>query len=64
MQGPARRFNTHSTDRRELQIFFLACVGVAGVFGRMTAKTSIFFTQSLPAAIALVEVLASRRDGE
>ncbi len=51
-------------DRRELKIFFLACVGVAGVFGGMTAKTSILFTQARPAAIALVVVLASRRDGQ
>jgi len=51
-------------DRRELKIFFLACVGVAGIFGGMTAKTSILFTQALPAAIALVVVLASRRDGQ
>ena len=51
-------------DRRELKIFFLGCVGVAGVFGGMTAKTSILFTQALPAVIALVVVvLASRRDG-
>jgi len=50
--------------RRELKIFFLGCVGVAGVFGAMTAKTSILFTQALPAAIALGAVLlASRRDG-
>jgi putative membrane protein len=51
-------------DRRELKIFFLSCVGVAGVFGGMTAKTSILFTQALPAAIALVVVLASRRAGQ
>ena len=52
-------------DRRELKIFFLGCVGVAGVFGGMTAKTSILFTQAVPAAIALVVVvLASRRDGQ
>ena len=51
-------------DRRELKIFFLGCVVVAGVFGGMTAKTSILFTQASPAAIALgVVVLASRRGG-
>jgi putative membrane protein len=52
-------------DRRDLKVFFLSCVGVAGVFGGMTAKTSILLTQALPAAIALgVVVLASRRDGQ
>ena len=51
-------------DRRELKIFFLTCVVVAGVFGGITAKTSILFTQALPAAIALcVVALASRRSG-
>jgi len=49
-------------DRRELKIFFLGCVIVAGVFGGMTAKTSILFTQALPAAIALgLVLLASKR---
>ena len=48
-------------DRRELKIFFLGCVVVAGVFGGVTAKTSILFTQALPGAIALgAVVLASK----
>jgi putative membrane protein len=52
-------------QRRELKVFFLSCVVVAGVFGAMTAKTSILFTQALPAALALgFVVLASRRGGE
>ena len=52
-------------DRRDLKIFFLGCVAVAGVFGGLTAKTSILFTQALPAAIALGAVLlASRRGGQ
>jgi putative membrane protein len=49
------------TDRRELQFFFLGCVILAGVFGGLTAKTSILFTQALPAALALVTVVASSR---
>jgi putative membrane protein len=47
------------TDRPELKIFFLGCVVVAGVFGSMTAKGSILFTQALPAAIALLLVLVA-----
>src|SRR5438477_6522155 len=39
------------------KIFFLGCVVVAGVFGAITAKTSILFTQALPAALALGAVL-------
>ena len=39
---------------RPVQIFFLVCVIIAGVFGAATAKRSILFVQGLPAAIALV----------
>jgi putative membrane protein len=49
------------TDRRELKLFFLGCVILAGVFGGFTAKTSILFTQALPAALALAAVVASSR---
>jgi putative membrane protein len=49
------------TDRRELKMFFLGCVIVAGIFGALTAKTSILFTQALPAAVALATVMASSR---
>jgi putative membrane protein len=53
------------TDRRELKIFFLGCVVVAGIFGGLTAKTSILFTQALPAVIALgLVIVASRRGGQ
>jgi putative membrane protein len=52
-------------DRRELKLFFLGCVVVAGLFGGMTAKPSILLTQALPAGIALGAVLlASKRGGE
>jgi putative membrane protein len=40
------------TDRREIKLFFLVCVVLAGVFGGLTAKTSIIFTQALPALFA------------
>jgi putative membrane protein len=49
-------------DRRDLKIFFLGCVAVAGVFGGLTAKMSILFTQALPAVVVLgLVVLAPRR---
>lgn len=48
-------------DRRDLKVFFLACVVVAGVFGALTAKGSILFTQALPAALALGAVLVASR---
>lgn len=47
------------TSRREVTIFFLLCVITAGVFGGLTAKTSIILTQALPATIALAFVILS-----
>ena len=49
------------SKRRDVKLFFLGCV-VAGVFGGLTAKTSILFTQALPALIALILVLMSSRN--
>ncbi len=50
------------SDRFPLQVFFLGCVIVAGVFGAVTAKTSILYIQAMPAAIALLVVwLANRK---
>ena len=40
--------------------FFLLCVITAGVFAAITVKTSIIFTQSLPAFIALMLVWNSK----
>lgn len=47
------------SGRRELKLFFLGCVVVAGVFGGITAKTSILFTQAMPAVLAFAAVLAA-----
>jgi putative membrane protein len=41
-----------------VQCFFLGCVVVAGVYGAATAGRMILFLQALPAAVALVLVLA------
>jgi putative membrane protein len=48
--------------RRDVKLFFLGCVIVAGVFGGLTAKASILFTQALPGAIALLLVLMASRE--
>jgi putative membrane protein len=48
------------TGRPDVKIFFLACIVIAGVFGAATAKTSILFTQGLPAALALAAVLVAK----
>lgn len=45
--------------KRDVQMFFLLCVIVAGVFGAMTAKPTILLTQAAPGALALLLVLAS-----
>ena len=46
---------------RQLQLFFLLCIIIAGVFGSFTIKDSIIFLQGLPALVALVMVLVSKR---
>ncbi len=48
-------------SRADIKVFFLCCVVVAGIFGAMTAKPTIIFTQALPAFVALVFVLLSSR---
>lgn len=53
------------SGRRDVKIFFLCCVVIAGVFGGLTAKTSILYTQALPGVIALAcVVIATRQDGK
>ena len=47
-------------DRTDVQVFFLGCVVVAGVFGAATVNRRILLVQALPAAVALVAVLVSR----
>lgn len=45
--------------RRDVTLFFLACVIVAGIFGAVSVKKSILFIQALPAALALAAVMLS-----
>lgn len=44
-----------------IQVFFLACVIVAGIFGALTAKRSILFFQAIPGALALIAVWMAYR---
>lgn len=37
-----------------VQLFFLCCVFIAGVFGAMTVSRMIFWVQALPAMLALL----------
>lgn len=41
------------TQGQHIQVFFLACVVVAGLFGAWTVSRKIFFVQALPALLAL-----------
>ena len=43
-----------------VQVFFLLCVMVAGVYGAATASRKILVVQTLPATLALVAVLLAR----
>ena len=42
-------------------IFFLVCVIVAGIFGALTAKPTIFWVQAVPGVVALLLVLFGAR---
>lgn len=43
-----------------VQLFFLACVAVAGLYGAATANRRILFVQTVPAVLAMVAVLLAR----
>lgn len=42
-----------------VQIFFLSCVVVAGLYGAATANRRILFAQALPGALGMAAVLAA-----
>ena len=46
--------------KRDVRVFFLLCVIVAGVFGAVTVSPTILFAQAVPAALALVFTLLKR----
>ena len=52
------------SKRADLKIFFLSCVLVAGVYGGLTAATSILYIQGLPALIGLIFVGLSNRKNQ
>lgn len=43
---------------RDIAVFFLVCVVIAGIYGAATASKRIVFIQALPAALALAAVFA------
>lgn len=49
-------------QKRDVTVFFLLCVMIAGVYGAMTVSFTILYVQAAPAAIALaLTLLAPRR---
>lgn len=48
------------TGSAAIQLFFLACVAVAGLYGAATANRRILFIQMVPAALAILAVLLAR----
>ncbi|HLP49590.1 MAG TPA: DUF1304 family protein, partial [Chitinophagales bacterium] len=50
-------FISDPTWSRNVALFFLGCVVVAGVYGGVTASRRIFFIQAMPALIAMGLVL-------
>jgi len=52
------------SQRRDVKLFFLGCIVAAGIFGGLTAKTSILLTQALPAFVAFVGVFFADKQQE
>jgi putative membrane protein len=44
---------------RNVALFFLGCVVVAGIYGAYSASKKIFYTQALPAIVALIATIAN-----
>jgi putative membrane protein len=49
------------SGNQSLKVFLLVCVTIAGLFGGLTAKTSILYFQALPGFITLLLVLKAKR---
>ncbi|MFB9993104.1 DUF1304 domain-containing protein [Deinococcus oregonensis] len=43
-----------------IQLFFLGCVAVAGLYGAATANRRILFIQTVPAVVAILAVLLAK----
>ena len=45
-----------ATAQRDVALFFLGCVVVAGVYGAATVSRRIFYVQAVPALAAIAAV--------
>ena len=48
------------TSNTPVQIFFLICVLVAGIYGGLTTRRTILYIQALPALLALIVVYLAK----
>jgi len=42
---------------KELMLFFLGCISIAGIYGGISVKKIIFYIQALPALICIILIL-------
>ena len=47
-------FISDTTWSKNIALFFLTCIAVAGIYGAISASKKIFFVQALPAIIAII----------
>jgi len=47
--------------KRDVRLFFLICVIIAGIFGAVTVSPSIFVVQGVPAILALTFTLLRKK---
>ena len=50
------------TKKRDVIVFFLLCVIVAGIYGAVTVKPTIFVVQAVPAILALGFTMLAKRN--
>ena len=43
--------------KKNVALYFLICIGVAGIYGAISASKTIFFVQTVPAALAILSLL-------
>jgi putative membrane protein len=47
--------------QRNVALFFLVCVAIAGVYGAITASLVTLYAQLIPATLAIIALLLSKR---
>ena len=52
-------FHSNPAFGFQIQVFFLLCVIIAGIYGSITVKRSILFVQALPALLALLVLVSA-----